>query len=80
MPDWRGTASELIHVPDHRSTPRIQVDTIEQALIDATSVASPVGPVGYLIGYAIAADQLRNGASVVGRLGQPTCCDQGCLA
>jgi hypothetical protein len=29
------------------------------------SLAQPLGPVGYLIGYAVAADQLRNGVSVV---------------
>jgi predicted kinase len=43
----------------------IRVDTIEQALVDMTSLTQPLGPVGYLVGYAIAADQLRNGVSVV---------------
>lgn len=43
----------------------IRVDTIEQAVVDSTSLAQPLGPVGYLIGYAVAGDQLRNGVSVV---------------
>lgn len=43
----------------------VRIDTIEQAVVDATSLTQPLGPVGYLIGYAIAADQLRDGVSVV---------------
>jgi predicted kinase len=43
----------------------LRIDTIEQAVIEATALAQPRGPVGYLIGYAVAADQLRNDVSVV---------------
>jgi predicted kinase len=43
----------------------LRIDTIEQAVTDATSLTQPLGPVGYLIGYAVAPDQLRNGVSVV---------------
>lgn len=43
----------------------VRIDTIEQAVIEATSLVQPLGPVGYLVGYAVAADQLRNHVSVV---------------
>jgi predicted kinase len=43
----------------------LRIDTIEQAVVDATSLVQPIGPVGYLIGYAVAVDQLRNHVSVV---------------
>jgi predicted kinase len=43
----------------------VRIDTIEQAVIEATALAQPLGPLGYLVGYAITADQLRNGVSVV---------------
>ena len=43
----------------------LRVDSIEQAILRATSLAQPVGPVGYVVGYALAGDQLRNGLSVV---------------
>jgi predicted kinase len=43
----------------------VRIDTIEQAVIQATSLVQPLGPVGYLVGYAVAADQLRNHISVV---------------
>jgi predicted kinase len=43
----------------------VRIDTVEQAVIDATSQTQPLGSVGYVIGYAVAADQLRNGMSVV---------------
>lgn len=43
----------------------LRVDSIEQAILRATSLVQPVGPVGYVVGYALAGDQLRNGLSVV---------------
>lgn len=43
----------------------IRVDSIEQAILRATSLVQPVGAVGYVVGYALAGDQLRNGLSVV---------------
>jgi predicted kinase len=43
----------------------VRIDTIEQAVIEATPLVQPLGPVGYLIGYAVATDQLRNHVSVV---------------
>jgi predicted kinase len=43
----------------------LRVDSIEQAILRATSLVQTVGTVGYVVGYAIAGDQLRNGLSVV---------------
>lgn len=43
----------------------VRIDTIEQTVIEATPLVQPLGPVGYLVGYAVAADQLRNQVSVV---------------
>jgi predicted kinase len=43
----------------------VRIDTIEQAVVEATPLVQPLGPVGYLIGYAVATDQLRNHVSVV---------------
>ena len=43
----------------------MRIDTIEQAVIEGSALAQPLGPLGYLVGYAITADQLRNGVSVV---------------
>jgi len=43
----------------------LRVDSIEQAILRSTSLVQPVGPVGYVVGYALAGDQLRNGLSVV---------------
>lgn len=43
----------------------VRIDTIEQAVVEATPLVQPLGPVGYLIGYAVASDQLRNHVSVV---------------
>jgi predicted kinase len=43
----------------------VRVDRIEQAIIDATELTQPLGPVGYLVAYGVAAEQLRHGISVV---------------
>ena len=43
----------------------IRVDTIEQALISHAGPATKVGPMGYIIAYRLAAENLRLGASVV---------------
>jgi predicted kinase len=43
----------------------VRIDTIEQAVLEATPLVQPLGPVGYLIGYAVATDQLRNHVPVV---------------
>lgn len=43
----------------------LRVDTIEQAIVHSGFGTHPVGPVGYDIGYALAADFLRQGHCVV---------------
>lgn len=43
----------------------LRIDTIEQALRDSRGSAAPVYEAGYLVAYALAADNLRLGNSVV---------------
>lgn len=43
----------------------LRVDTIEQAIVRAGVTQRPVGPVGYLVAYALAQEQLRLGLTVV---------------
>jgi predicted kinase len=43
----------------------VRVDTIEQAVIRSGAAEPPIGSVGYLVGYAIAEDNLRLGATVL---------------
>lgn len=48
-----------------RSTPYVRVDRVEQAVVDWTSLAHPVGPVGYAVAHALADEQLRLGLDVI---------------
>jgi predicted kinase len=48
----------------------VRIDSIEQAILRATSLVQ-LGPVGYIVGYALAVDQLRNGLSVVAECVNP---------
>lgn len=43
----------------------LRVDTIEQALVRSGLARHPVGPAGYVVGYALAEQHLRQGLSVV---------------
>jgi predicted kinase len=43
----------------------LRIDTIEQAIVHCGFGTQPLGPVGYDIGYALAADFLRQGVSVI---------------
>jgi predicted kinase len=43
----------------------LRVDTIEQAIVRSGLAAQPLGPVGYLVGYALAEDHLRQGLTVI---------------
>ena len=43
----------------------LRIDTIEQASVDAGADAHPVGPIGYYVARALAADHLRQGLAVV---------------
>jgi predicted kinase len=43
----------------------VRVDRIEQAIISSSELRQPLGPVGYVVAYDVAAEQLRHGISVV---------------
>ena len=43
----------------------IRIDSIEQAILDSGMVSSPLNDAGYLVGYAVAADNLRVGRTVI---------------
>jgi predicted kinase len=43
----------------------VRVDRIEQAIIASTELEQPLGPVGYMIAYEVAGEQLAHGVSVV---------------
>ncbi|MFD4526809.1 AAA family ATPase [Streptomyces sp. NPDC058470] len=43
----------------------VRVDTIEQALVRSGLTTHPVGPAGYVVGYALAEEHLRQGHSVI---------------
>lgn len=50
----------------------LRIDTIEQAIVDHAALTRPLGPVGYEVAYALAAEQLRTGtASVVAECVNP---------
>lgn len=46
-------------------TPYLRVDRIEQAIVAWSSLARPVGPVGYAVAHQLAAEQLRLGLDVI---------------
>jgi len=43
----------------------LRIDTIEQAIVRSGLAQQPLGPAGYLIGYALAEEHLRQGLTVV---------------
>lgn len=43
----------------------LRVDTIEQAIVRSGLAQHPLGPVGYVVGYALAEDHLRQGLTVI---------------
>jgi predicted kinase len=43
----------------------LRIDTIEQAVVRSGIGTHPLGPVGYVVAYALAADLLRQGLTVV---------------
>ncbi|WP_020116753.1 AAA family ATPase [Streptomyces canus] len=43
----------------------LRVDTIEQAIVRSGLARHPVGPVGYVVGYALAEEHLRQGLTVI---------------
>ncbi|MFJ6088112.1 AAA family ATPase [Streptomyces sp. NPDC092369] len=43
----------------------LRIDTIEQAIVRSGLAQHPIGPAGYVIGYALAGDLLRQGLTVI---------------
>ncbi|MEU6548264.1 AAA family ATPase [Streptomyces sp. NPDC046859] len=43
----------------------LRVDTIEQAIVRSGLAQHPVGPAGYVVGYALAEEHLRQGLTVI---------------
>ncbi|MGW6483848.1 AAA family ATPase [Streptomyces sp. NPDC055059] len=43
----------------------MRVDTIEQAIVRSGLARHPVGPAGYVVGYALAEEHLRQGLTVI---------------
>jgi predicted kinase len=55
-------AAELVR---RTGFPYLRIDTIEQTIVRTTSLRQPLGVVGYAIGYALAAEQVRHNVSVI---------------
>lgn len=43
----------------------VRIDRIEQTIVETSSLDAPLGPVGYEVGFAVAAEQLQLGLDVV---------------
>ncbi|MGW1025301.1 AAA family ATPase [Streptomyces sp. NPDC002577] len=43
----------------------LRIDTIEQAIVRSGLARHPVGPAGYVVGYALAEEHLRQGLTVI---------------
>ncbi|WP_433731129.1 AAA family ATPase [Nocardia sp. CA-129566] len=43
----------------------LRIDTIEQAIVRSGLTEHPVGPAGYVVGYALAQEHLRQGHTVL---------------
>ena len=48
-----------------RRAVHVRIDSIEQAIVDSRIAEQPLGPSGYMVGYAVAFDNLRLGLSVI---------------
>jgi len=43
----------------------VRIDSIEEAILDSGVWSSPINDAGYRVGYAVAADNLRIGGTVI---------------
>lgn len=68
-----GTGKSAVALPLARalSAAYLRIDTIEQALVDSGELPGRPRAAGYVAGYALARDQLRNGVSVVAECVNP---------
>ena len=55
-------ANELAHII---GATYLRIDSIEQAIAGSTLGSHPIEEAGYVVGYALAEDNLRNGATVI---------------
>ncbi|GAA3242727.1 AAA family ATPase [Nonomuraea helvata] len=49
----------------HLGAVHVRIDTIEQAIVRSGLARQPLGPAGYMVGYALAEEHLRQGLGVV---------------
>jgi predicted kinase len=66
-----GKSTIAVSVARHLTAAYIRVDTIEQALVSSGELTAAPVAVGYHLGCALAADQLRVGTSVVAECVNP---------
>ncbi|MEV0617209.1 AAA family ATPase [Nonomuraea sp. NPDC050404] len=57
------TLSRLL--ASHLGAVHVRIDTIEQAIVRSGLARQPLGPAGYMVGYALAGDHLRQGLTVI---------------
>lgn len=67
-PAARSTRLDAVH---------LRIDTIEQAVVRSGLARHPVGPVGYLVGYALAEGHLRQGFTVIAESVNPLAVTRG---
>jgi predicted kinase len=60
-----GKSTVASALAEQTKTPYLRVDRIEQAIVAWSSLAHPVGPVGYAVAHQLAAEQLALGLDVV---------------
>jgi predicted kinase len=59
----KSTVARLL--AERTRTPFLRVDRIEQAIVGWSELTHPVGPVGYAVAHALAAEQLTLGLDVI---------------
>lgn len=60
-----GKSTVAVALAKQTATPYLRVDRIEQAIVDWSPLAHPVGPVGYAVAHAVALEQLGLGQDVI---------------
>lgn len=63
------TLSQLL--ADGLNAVHVRIDTIEQAIVRSGAASRPLGPVGYAVAHALAADHVRQGLDVVAECVNP---------
>ena len=60
-----GKSSVAHRLAERNRTPFLRVDRIERAIVEWSELTHPMGPVGYAVAHALAAEQLGLGLDVV---------------